>query len=463
MQVALVNTNRIMPPIAPIGLEYVAEALNSAGHDLHILDLCWEEDLNKAAINFFKDKSIDVVGLSLRNTDDCAFTTQQSFLDDFTGIVNTIRKNTDAVIALGGVGFSIMPEEILKRTKADIGIWGDGEFPFTDLLNRMQNKDEWHHVPNSILYMDNRWIRHQTKFYSLKDLPAMRRNWFDNTRYFYEGGQAGIETKRGCPCQCIYCADPVAKGRKVRCRIPAAVAFELESLVKQGIDHIHTCDSEFNLPEEHALEVCREIIKHNLGDKLCWYAYCSPAPFSMELAFLMKKAGCRGINFGVDSGDKSMLKRLKRSFEPEDILSAARFCREAGIVVMFDLLVGAPGESEESIARTITLMKEANPECVGISLGVRVYPETELSGIVEKLNREKIKDLTEPSFFLEPDIAPIATKLIGDLTYDDERFLFFNPEDKNKNYNYNANQILVDAIRNGYRGAYWDILRRLQD
>jgi len=293
----------------------------------------------------------------------------------------------------------------------------------------------------------------------------MSRRWVDNPRYFREGGQAGIETKRGCPCHCIYCADPIAKGKENRIRPPKAVVDELESLLEQGIDHIHTCDSEFNVPERHASEVCEEIIRRDLGDKLRWYAYCSPVPFSRELAERMRRAGCVGINFGVDHGDAEMLRRLGRAFTPEDILNAARACQEAGIVVMFDLLLGSPGETRGSIVRTIELMKRAGPDRVGVVLGVRVYPGTELANLV--MQGERIEGLvggddpSEPLFFMEPSIATFVFGLLDDLIGDDRRFFFFDPSRPDRNYNYNANQRLVDAIREGYRGAYWDILRRV--
>ncbi|RKY03635.1 B12-binding domain-containing radical SAM protein, partial [Candidatus Poribacteria bacterium] len=74
MRVALVNTNRIKPPISPIGLEYVAEALSAAGHRVEILDLCWEENHGEAIGRFFGERDFDLVGVTLRNTDDCAYT-----------------------------------------------------------------------------------------------------------------------------------------------------------------------------------------------------------------------------------------------------------------------------------------------------------------------------------------------------------------------------------------------------
>jgi hypothetical protein len=242
------------------------------------------------------------------------------------------------------------------------------------------------------------------------------------------------------------------------------VADELSRLVAMGIDHVHTCDSEFNIPGEHALAVCREIARQGLGERLRWYAYCAPVPFSKDLADLLRRAGCAGINFGADSGDDRMLKILRRDFRGEDILRTSRLCREAGITVMFDLLIGAPGETRKSIVRTIEVMKEAESDRAGVAVGVRVYPGTELAGRISGGDGKKGlvggNNLSKPVFFLEPEVAPSVFGLLEDLTKDDTRFLFFDPGRPETNYNYNANRVLAEAIRAGYRGAYWDILRR---
>lgn len=464
MRVALINTNRIRPPIAPIGLEYVAEALSASGHAVRVLDLCWAEDWRQATGQFFDSATFDVVGLTLRNTDDCAFTSRASFLGAFVDQVKETRRHTDALVVVGGVGFSVMPEHVLGLCDADLGVWGDGEFALAQLADRMERGADWLDVPNLVRRHGGAWHRNPASAPDLADLPRMTRTWVDNGRYFREGGQAGIETKRGCCGRCTYCADPLAKGQGTRLRPPEAVVSELESLLEQGIDHVHTCDSEFNLPQSHARAVCEAIIRHGLGDKLRWYAYCSPAAFSPEFALLMARAGCVGINFGADSGDARMLKLLRRDFAPQDILHAARRCRDAGITVMFDLLIGAPGETRESIVRTVELMKQADPDRVGVAAGLRVYPGTELAVTVAH------KDLaqgcsggespSDPLFFMEPAVKPFVFELLDDLIGDDGRFFFFDPARPDRNYNCNANQVLVDAIREGRRGAYWDILRR---
>jgi radical SAM superfamily enzyme YgiQ (UPF0313 family) len=464
MRVALVNTNRMQPPIAPIGLDYVAEALHAAGHTVELLDLCWEPD-PPAAIGAFLDRSdFGLIGVTLRNTDDCFFTSRQSFLREFAEIVQTIRAHTGALIVLGGVGFSVMPKQVLELCQADAGVWGDGEFVLPELAGRLERKQEWRDLPNLVRQANGTWKCNEASAPPLGGLPPMSRSWVDNRRYFRHGGQAGFETKRGCAGRCVYCADPVAKGTRTRTRPPAAMADELQRLLEQGIDHLHTCDGEFNLPEWQALELCREIAGRGLGNRLRWYAYCSPAPFPPELARAMREAGCAGINFGVDNGDAEMLRRLGRHFTPDDIIEATRRSKEHGMAVMLDLLLGSPGETRDSLVRTVELMRRAGPDRVGVSLGVRVYPGTDLG------NRAASRELAgglhgggphEPLFFLEPAVAPFAFEFLDTLIGDDRRFFFCNLSRPDRNYNYNANQRLIDAIERGFRGAYWDILRRL--
>jgi radical SAM superfamily enzyme YgiQ (UPF0313 family) len=467
MRVALVNTNRIKPPISPLGLEYVAEALFAAGHEVSILDLCWDELPEKVIPRFFSTQEYGLVGISIRNTDDCSFATRESFLPGCARIVETIREHSGAPVVAGGVGFSVMPEAAMAITGVDVGVVGDGEFTMAGIANRIRRRKNWEDLPNLVIHRNGVFRRNPGSAIPLSRLPPMSRALIDNRRYYLEGGQAGIETKRGCPMACVYCADPLTKGNSIRLRPPGDVVAELANLVDQGIGHVHTCDSEFNVPESHALEICEGIIRRGISARLRWYAYCKPGPFSPGLARRMRRAGCEGINFGVDSGDEGMLSRLGRDFGPPEILSAARLCRENGIAVMFDLLLGAPGETRESIARTIELMMRSGADRIGVTVGVRVYPGTRLAmQVMKDEQRDGLvggSDFSQPVFFLEPEIAPTVFNKLDALVGKDPRFLFFDPDRPDRNYNYNANKLLVDAIREGHRGAYWDILRRVHD
>jgi radical SAM superfamily enzyme YgiQ (UPF0313 family) len=254
-------------------------------------------------------------------------------------------------------------------------------------------------------------------------------------------------------------------------RPPEEVASELEGLVKRGITHFHTCDSEFNLPCDHAEEVCRELIKKKLGDKLQWYAYAAPPDFPEELARLMRRAGCAGINFGVDSGDGRILKALGRRHSPADLRAIATRCHTHGFSFMFDLLLGGPGETRATIRQTIDLMKAINPSRVGISLGVRVYPGTRFGRALGKkmaISPEGFfgtlgKEMLTPLFFLAPALGDDIVSYVKNLIGQDPRFFFGSSEDIVENYNYNDNTCLVQALKKGYKGAFWDILRRVEE
>lgn len=468
----VVNTNRMKPAIAPVGLDYLGEALTEKGYIVDLLDLCFSEDYRKAIDDYFRKKSVLAIGITIRNTDDCYLLSQDFFLPEIREIVKYLKTRTDVPIILGGVGFSIMPEKILEYCELDLGIRGDGEEVLPLLLERITQGKDYRDLPGLVYKDGGGFVNNKPQYFDLNKLSSRRRKFVDNRKYFNDGGQGNIETKRGCNQRCIYCADPVAKGRKIRLRNPEKVVNELEALLDEGVNCFHFCDSEFNLPEEHAKAVCQQIIARGIDNKIDWYAYCSPSPFSEELARLMKIAGCRGVDFGVDNGNREILKILGRDFGKDEIKNTARVCHRHGITFMFDLLLGGPGETRETVKETIELMRETEPDRAGVMVGVRIYAGTELGNMVLKegqmeKNRNlqgKVRgnnDFFEPVFYVSQRLGEDVFSYISELIGDDERFFFTTRDGQGKGYNYNQNQVLVEAIKKGYRGAYWDILRRL--
>jgi len=439
-----------------------------------LLDLCFVADAPAAIEAHFRNHRPLAVGISIRNTDDAYFASQDLFLPGIRKIVAEVKACTDAPVVLGGVGYSVAPEEILLYCGGDYGIRGEGEAAFPMLVERLAAGSPVDDIPGAVFRADGEIRSTPPAYADLAEFAAQTRAFVDNRRYFAEGGQGGFETKRGCDRACIYCADPVAKGQRIRTRPPAYVADEIEALLAQDVNCLHTCDCEFNLPETHARAVCEEMIRRDLGGKVHWYAYASPKPFSEELAALMRRAGCVGINFGVDSGSDAQLVRLGRDHTVADIYRAAERCRKYGIVTMFDLLLAGPGETRERLAETVRAMKEIAPDRVGVSFGVRVYPGTPLSEEVRRAGPleenpnlrgaiEDNPDLLIPLFYVSEELGADAETYLSELIGGDRRFFFVNTQDRDANYNYNQNEVLVQAIQSGERGAYWDILRRLQE
>jgi hypothetical protein len=463
--VLLINTNTVKPPVSPIGLEYVAEAATNAGVLIRVLDFSFEADWKTALKRELQDYEPLLAGLTVRNTDDCSFASGRSFLPWIREVVSKTRELTEAPIFLGGVGFSVMPETVLRATHADGGIEGDGEEALIALSRALDRGEDFAHLPNIVSVQDGELIHNPRAEVDPKRLPLPRRRSFDNKRYQELGAMVGVETKRGCSHRCIYCADPVAKGKRMRLRPPEIVVRELKDLLGQGVSWFHLCDSEFNLPPGHAREICQAIIEARLGDKIRWYTYCSPVPFDDELGRLMVDAGCAGINFGVDSLCDEQLQRLGRVYSSEDIRQLVAILEKAGINYMFDLLLGGPGETSDTVKTAIVKAKEFNIPLVGIATGVRVYTGTPLAkaiagGIInEGLWPQNATANEQPVFYLSPSLGDDAQALIRHLVGDDPRYLVLSTPEDERNYNYADDDTLSRLIEQGARGAYWDILR----
>ena len=473
----LINTNRMVPPIAPIGLDYIAAAARKTGIDVDVVDLCLSDEPEKILHNYFTNHSPQLVGLSFRNVDDCFWPSARWFVPDLAETIRTIKNMTDAPIVIGGVGFSIFAKRIVEYTGADFGIRGDGENAIVSLHNELGRSKNFEKIDGLIWRVNGVIHSNKPSWPAPLTLPT-NRNAIDNLTYFRKGGQGGIETKRGCNRQCIYCADRLSKGTILRLRDPREVADEAQSLLDKGIDVLHLCDSEFNIPRHHAYAVCEEFIRRNFGKRLRWYTYMAVTPFDAELAKVMSKASCAGIDFTGDSGSPLMLKTYRQAHRKEDLASAARLCRENNIKVMFDLLLGGPGETPETVAETIDFIKQINPDCSGAPLGVRIYPDTEMAEIVQSEGpletnpniRRKYAgpvDFFKPTFYISQALGLKPANLVRDLIAGDERFFEPMPEIPEESlvstdHNYNDNIELAEAIKDGARGAYWDILHRIR-
>jgi hypothetical protein len=169
----------------------------------------------------------------------------------------------------------------------------------------------------------------------------------------------------------------------------------------------------------------------------------------------------------VDSASEKMLKILKRPFSPQHIKDAINVAKKYDLEHVIELLFGAPGETKETIRETIEFIKEADPERVSVTVGLRIFPGTELEAMVRKEGLHegnpnlsgRISDndsLIHPIFYLPKELGPDPQAYVDQLIGDDKRFLLAN----DRLFNYNANAFLVSEIEHGARGAYWSILNK---
>ena len=197
--VLLINTNVARPPVSPVGLEYVGEALIEAGIPVQVLDLSFETNWKTSLQRQLANDEPLLVGVSVRNTDDCSFLSRKSFLPWINEVIVAIKNLTTAPVFLGGAGFSTMPEEVLRTTQADGGIEGDGEETLVALARALAKGKDTTHLPNMVYRQNGNIIRNPRINVDLRYLPRPRRRIFDNRKYEQLGAMVGIETKRGCP------------------------------------------------------------------------------------------------------------------------------------------------------------------------------------------------------------------------------------------------------------------------
>jgi len=141
-------------------------------------------------------------------------------------------------------------------------------------------------------------------------------------------------------------------------RKPEKVVDELEYLNKKyGARAFSFMDLAFPLVKEHGMALCRDIIARGLNKKIKWMTEARVKPIDQEMLDTMKQAGCARINFGIESGNNEILKRLKKNFTIQDVERAVALTNKAGIDADGMFMIGLPGETEKEIMETINFAK----------------------------------------------------------------------------------------------------------
>jgi radical SAM superfamily enzyme YgiQ (UPF0313 family) len=281
-------------------------------------------------------------------------------------------------------------------------------------------------------------------------IPA--RELLDNAAYLERGGMANVQTKRGCPFDCAYCTYPQINGATIRLRRPSDVAEELAGMAAQGLDEVFFVDDVFNWPHDHALGICEAILARGLHIR--WTCFASPAGMSPALARAMKRAGCRGVEFGADTASPSILRALGKPFPQEELRAAAAACRAAELPIAFYLIFGGPGETADTMAETVGVLDELRPHAVLAFLGIRIYPRTRLH---EMALRDGVLDPTDdllpPRFYISPALGPDALQ-VALRGYAERRPNWVVP-----GLGIRSDPALLSALRrSGHRGPLWDLL-----
>lgn len=363
MRIAFLSANReqLPEPVIPLGLLYVMESC-PAGHERELWDVCFEADPHayvRAQAERFRP---DLVAVGIRNLQNGDYTDHRANMSFYAALMETLRGCTDARIVVGGSGFSVLPEGLLRILGCDFGIAGEGEQVFPALVDRLARGRAPDDIPGLLRLADGEVVRNPPapSFLVLDAVAEPNRAQVD-PRYYDFGGVDALQTKRGCVLKCTYCTYPIIEGARSRIRDPRKVADELERLSAQHpqVKHVFIVDSVFNLPIRHAKDVCRELVRRE--NRIGWTCYANPIAFDAELAELMAAANCAGVEVGSDSGCDEILRTLKKGFDTEAIRRMSGICADAGIKDCHSFIVGTEGETLDDVRRTLDFVADLDP------------------------------------------------------------------------------------------------------
>jgi len=356
----------------PLGILYIAAYLEKyTNFHVDVLDTQAEEIRYEDLGPIIKEKSPDVVGITAMT-----FT-----LIDVIKVVQLVKEiNKKIKVVLGGPHVHIFPNETITIPGVDFLVLGEGELTFKELMEHLDDIERLKTLPG-IVFKDNGNVintgmrplndtldslpfpaRHLTPIHKYSSLMAKRS---PITTMF---------TSRGCPYRCTFCDRPHL-GKNFRARSAINVVDEMEACVKLGIREFLIYDDTFTIDKKRVLRVCDEIMKRKLD--IGWDIRARVNTIDKELLKKLKLAHCERIHYGVESGNPEILKVLNKGITLDQVRTAFKQTKEAGISVLGYFMIGCPKETKKEVMETISFAKELRPDFVHITI-FTPFPATEI-------------------------------------------------------------------------------------
>ena len=424
-----------------LGIAYIASYLNKRGHNTWLYNADYVSDysyikLKKIFSNFnsYKDYFNDVDNAIWHevkdkiiefNPDWVGYTSYTANISAIKIISDKVKKSNPNIKQVVGGVHATLDTDILKTLKSiDYSVQREGEEAFLQLV---EGKNPKHII--GVVSRDNDKLFKTGIAPVIKDidaLPMPQRDkfWGIPESQWKTVDVSYVNTIRGCPYQCTYCASPFHWDRKTtRLRSPESVIEEMHLLknnfyVPTNFDYaasanidekdqlkiedntiVYFVDDVFTVHKKRVKKLLRMMIKDNL--KMRWKCEARADHLDDEICELMAEAGCERVKIGFESGSDRILSEVKKLETREEMLVGANMLKKAGVPFSAYFMAGFPGETDEDLKQTIDFAKKVDADYYSLSV-LAPYYGTELYDQLMKNGHELDKQPWEYFFHQSP-------------------------------------------------------------
>ena len=367
----------------PQELIYVGTLLKKVSNQVKLIDAIAENlsfnQTIKALKNISPDYIISIIGF-------------ECFEDDIK-VINKIKKQLpNTKIIIFGHYPTLFPKEIFENSKVDIIIRGEPDLTIYELLQKIKNNKDFSSLEGIAYRKDGKKVINpiSKRILNLNKLPIPDRSLLKNKLYyepFLGKPYTTIQTTRGCPYSCNYCVKTF--GKLTYFRNPENILMEIkDAYVNYGIRNFRFIDDTFTTDKKRVQDLCKLIIQERI--KIKWTCLSRIDTLDRKTATLMKKAGCKRIYLGIESGSQKIINYYNKNLKKEIILPIIKMIHKAGIETIGWFMVGSPDETDRDLEESVKLAKKSDLDFVVVSQLI-VYPGTPLF--------EKLKDKINFSLF----------------------------------------------------------------
>ncbi|MDD5136488.1 MAG: radical SAM protein [Candidatus Omnitrophica bacterium] len=313
-------------------------------------------------------------------------------------------------VVLGGIHPTVLPEDVLMRSGADIVVRGEGELTVSELYECLKNEKDYSGL-KGISYRRDTKVFHNPGRELIRDLdtlpPVAYELFEENIAHYTDFGT--LLTSRGCPYNCIFCSQRAVAGNLYRFHSAGRILEEIGRLVdKYDQKKIWFVDDTIAVNKERLYKLLDGIIEKGYHKKTAFKGTIRGDQVTYDLLERLKAANFAAINIGVETGSDRLMKLIDKKEAVEDNIKAIKMCREAGILTDTTLIFGLPSETRKERYDTIKMMNSLPVDAARYNLAMP-FPGTRFFEIAEKEGRLHIhKDWTNFSsqYYMSGDDVP---------------------------------------------------------